>query len=62
MCTVTIKIDVEKVRRINPSLKDMDAITRWAQRLFDNLIENLLAEVDDSSLKPQEQAQANEVK
>ena len=53
MCTVTIKIDVEKVRRINPSLKDMDDITRWLQQLMDNLIEDLLAEKAEATLKPQ---------
>lgn len=53
MCTVTIKIDVDKVRRINPSLKDMDDITRWLQQLMDNLIEDLLAEKAEATQKPQ---------
>ncbi|MBR1550497.1 MAG: hypothetical protein IJ634_07680 [Bacteroidales bacterium] len=38
MCTVTLNINEAQVRRINPALTDMDAITRWAQRIIDNFI------------------------
>ena len=38
MCTVTLNINEAQVRRINPSLTDNDAITRWVQRLVDRSI------------------------
>ena len=34
MCEVTLKINENQVRRINPALKDIDAITRWAQHMM----------------------------
>ena len=52
MCTVTLNINEAQIRRINPSLTDKASINRWAQRLMDNLIDNLTAEDDDYSLKP----------
>lgn len=53
MCTVTLNINEALVRRVNPSLTDKESINRWAQRLMDNLIDNLTAEDDDYySLKP----------
>ena len=52
MCTVTLNINEAQIRRINPSLTDKESINRWAQRLMDNLIDNLTAEDDDYSLKP----------
>jgi len=38
MCTVTLNIDEAQIREINPSLTDMDAITRWLQQQMDNMI------------------------
>ena len=38
MCTVTININEAQARRFNPALKDMEAITRWAQRVIDDYI------------------------
>ena len=35
MCTVNIKIDNEKVRRINPNLKNNENIERWVQYCMD---------------------------
>ena len=49
MCTVTLNINEAQIRRINPSLTDKASINRWAQRLMDNLIDNLTAEDDDYS-------------
>ena len=52
MCTVMLNINEAQIRRINPSLTDKASINRWAQRLMDNLIDNLTAEDDDYSVKP----------
>ena len=38
MCTVTININEAQARRFNPALKDMEAISRWAQRVIDDYI------------------------
>ena len=53
MCTVTLNINEALVRRVNPSLTDMMSINRWAQQQMDNLIEDLLAEKAEATLKPQ---------
>ena len=52
MCTITLNINEAQLRAVNPSLTDKAAITRWAQRLMDNLIASLAAEDDDYPLKP----------
>ena len=41
MCTVNIKIDNEKVRRINPNLKSNEVIERWVQYCMDEFIDTL---------------------
>ena len=53
MCTVTLNIDEAQARKYNPSLKDMDAITRWAQKIIDDaLADNHISHSDEESLKP----------
>lgn len=44
MCTVTINIDEAQVRKVYPSLTDMESITRWAQHLVDACIADLTEE------------------
>ena len=41
MCTVTVRIDEEVLRGVNPSLSDMAAIRRWAQDLIDLRIQQM---------------------
>jgi hypothetical protein len=41
MCTVTVRIDEEVLRGVNPSLSDMAAIRRWAQELIDLRIQQM---------------------
>ena len=41
MCTVNIKIDNEKVCRINPNLKSNEVIERWVQYCMDEFIDTL---------------------
>ena len=41
MCTVTVRIDEEVLRGVNPSLSDMAAIRRWAQELIDMRIQQM---------------------
>ena len=41
MCTVNIKIDNDKVRRINPNLKNNENIERWVQYCMDEFIDTL---------------------
>lgn len=41
MCTVNIKINNEKDRRINPNLKSNEIIERWAQYCMDEFIDTL---------------------
>ncbi len=55
MCEVTLKIDESLVRRANPSLTDMESITRWAQHLMDTCIADLAEEEEyplPKGLKP----------
>ena len=52
MCEVTLKINENQVRRINPALKDIDAITRWAQHMMDTRIADLLEIRSRENLKP----------
>ena len=51
MCTVNIKIDNEKVRRINPNLKSNENIERWAQYCMDEFIDTLSSK-EHKSLSP----------
>lgn len=41
MCTVTISIDEEVLRGVNPNLSDMAAIRKWAQELIDLRIQQM---------------------
>ena len=52
MCTVTLNINEAQVRRINPALTDMDAITRWVQQLVNRSIAYLDEEGTASDAKP----------
>lgn len=53
MCTVTININEAQARKFNPSLKDMEAITRWAQRIIDDVLaDNHISHGKEESLKP----------
>ena len=52
MCEVTLKIDESQVRKINPELKDIDAITRWAQHMMDVRIADLLEFRSRKNQKP----------
>lgn len=53
MCTVTININEAQARRFNPSLKDMEAITRWAQRIIDDVLaDNHISHCKEEPLKP----------
>lgn len=44
MCTVTINIDENQIRKANPSLTSKDDITRWVQHLLDTCIADLSAD------------------
>ncbi|MBQ9546945.1 MAG: hypothetical protein IJU90_06640 [Bacteroidales bacterium] len=44
MCTVSVNINEEQIRGINPLLTDHSAITRWVQRLVDNSLLRMEAE------------------
>ena len=52
MCTVTINIDETQVRKVYPSLTDMESITRWAQHLVDRRIADLLEIRSRERLEP----------
>lgn len=52
MCEVTLKINESQIRKINPALNDLDAITRWAQHLMDVRIADLVEMHSRESLKP----------
>lgn len=46
MCTVNIKIDNEKVRRINPSLNSNENIERWVQHYVDEFIDSMSSDTN----------------
>ena len=53
MCTVTIKINEAQARRFNPALKDMEAISRWAPRIIDDVLaDNHSSHSRKEQLKP----------
>ena len=53
MCTVTLNINEAQARRYNPSLKDMEAITRWAQKIIDDVLaDNHISHSEEETLKP----------
>jgi hypothetical protein len=41
MCTVSITVNEEAIRRINPSLTSKEAIGQWLQRQVDIMLEDL---------------------
>ena len=52
MCTVTVNINENQIRKANPSLTSKDAITRWVQRLVDNCIADLTDDDKNEKLEP----------
>lgn len=53
MCTVTLNINESQARKFNPSLKDMEAITRWAQKIIDDILaDNHISHSKEEPLKP----------
>jgi len=44
MCTVTVKVDADVLRGMDPGLDSPAAIRRWAQQLIDHHIQELMAE------------------
>lgn len=50
MCIVTVNINESQIRKANPSLTSMEAISRWVQHLVDTCISDLAC--NDESLKP----------
>lgn len=53
MCTVTLNINEAQARKFNPSLKDMEAITRWAQKIIDDILaDNHISHSKEETLKP----------
>ena len=44
MCTVSVNINENQLRSIDPMLTDHSAITRWVQRLVDSSLLRLAAE------------------
>ena len=53
MCTVTLNINEAQARKFNPSLKDMEAITRWAQKIIDDVLaDNHISHSKEEELKP----------
>ena len=41
MCVININVDEERLRRINPSFKDVSSISRWLQIQVDELIDEM---------------------
>lgn len=44
MCTITLNINESQIRKANPSLTDIDSITKWVQHLMDKCIADLAAD------------------
>lgn len=44
MCTITVDIDENTLRDVNPNLSDMAAIRNWVQKLIDHRIQEMIAE------------------
>ena len=47
MCTVTIKIDEAILQSLDPELDSPAAIRKWAQKLVDRHIQDLVAEDEE---------------
>jgi len=41
MCVRTVKIDEARLRKINPSFKDVNVIDRWLEAIINNAIEDM---------------------
>ena len=52
MCTVSVNINENQLRSIDPMLTDHGAITRWVQRLVDVRIADLVEIRSKENLKP----------
>ena len=52
MCTVSVNINENQLRSIDPMLTDHDSITRWVQRLVDVRIADLVEIHSRENLKP----------
>ena len=53
MCIVTLNINEAQAGKFNPSLKDMEAITRWAQKIIDDILsDNHISHSKEEELKP----------
>ena len=48
MCTVTINVDEDVLRNVNPELTNMAAISKWTQQLVDLRIQELLDQNDET--------------
>ena len=48
MCTVTIRVDEDTVRSMNPELTTTAAIRRWTQQLVDHRIQELLDQNEET--------------
>lgn len=48
MCTITIRIDEDILRGINPELTTTAAIRRWTQQLVDLRIQELLDQNEET--------------
>ena len=44
MCTITVNVDEEVIRGVNPSISSPAAISEWAQQLIDSRIQEMLDE------------------
>jgi len=58
MCTVSININENQLRNIDPMLTDHGAITRWVQRLVDSSMLRLAAECPSPIAYSTEQARS----
>lgn len=56
MCRVTVEVDQEVLRGMNPALDSTAAIRRWAQQLIDLHIQQLV--IEDNETMSIEEARA----
>ena len=56
MCRVTVEVDQEVLRGMNPALDSTTAIRRWAQQLIDLHIQQLV--IEDNETMSIEEARA----
>lgn len=48
MCTVTVNIDENLLRSVNPDLTSTAAIRKWAQQLIDGHIQEMMEEDEET--------------